>query len=125
MTITPDTSLLGAVSDNDRRRWQLAAARALTHILKRAEKAKLKPIHWTLGGGLALVGNLSATDYGNIDRNVAEAFDRWAKLLCLKRDEPLTKSGGGLYLVGRHDNWRPRSDWTGARVSVIAQTFAL
>lgn len=126
MSTSPDTqSLLGEVSDRDRRRWQMAAARALAEILKRADRQKLKPIDWTLGGSLQLVGNLNSSDYGNVEKNVVDAFTRWADLLCLTCDPPEKKSGGGIYLVGRHDNWRPSPKLTGARVTVIAQTFAL
>jgi len=126
MTTNPDTQrLLDDVSDRDRRRWQMAAARALTEILKRADRQKLKPIDWTMGGSSRLVGNLTATDYGNVEKNVTAAFTRWADLLCLTCDKLAMKSGGGIYLVGRHDNWRPSPKVTGARITVIAQTFAL
>ena len=120
---TTDGPLLGPVSDIDRRRWQLAATRALAEILKRADKRKLKPITWTVG--TSLMGNLETTDYGNLDDVVTAAFGKWCDLLGLTPDDPVTKSGGGLYLVGRHSNWRPRSDRSGSRVTVIAQTFKL
>jgi len=125
MTTTQNQSLLGDVSDRDRRRWQAAAARALSEILKRADKQKLKPIAWTLGGGLQLVGTLNSTDYGNVEKTVGDAFARWADLLCLTCEDPVQKSGGGIYLIGRHDNWRPSPKVTGARVTIIAQTFTI
>lgn len=120
---TAHEPLLGPISDIDRRRWQMAAGRALAEILKRADKRKLKPITWTVG--TRLMGNLDATDYGNVDDFVADAFGKWVDLLGLTPDEPVIKSGGGLYLVGRHTNWRPRADRSGSSVTVIGQTFKL
>lgn len=126
MTTNPTTEpLLGNVTDNDRRRWQIAAQRALTEILARASRQRLKPIEWRLSGGLHVTGLLHSTDYGNVEKDVQAAFDKWVALLCLTPDPSVGKSGGGIYLVGRHDCWRPRPGQTGARVSVIAQTFAL
>jgi hypothetical protein len=118
-----DDSLLGPVADADRRRWQMASSRALGEILKRADKRKLKPLTWHLG--TALVGHVNATDYGNIDQAVTAVFGQWCELLHLTADEPVAKSGGGLYLAGRHTCWRPRPNLTGCRITVIAQTFKL
>jgi hypothetical protein len=120
-----DVPLLAGVSDNDKRRWQIAAARALAEILKRAERQKLRPIEWRLNGGLHVNGFVHATYYGNVEKDVIAAFKQWCDLLCLTADPEVSKSGGGIYLVGRHDNWRPKPSQTGAKVSVIAQTFAL
>lgn len=122
---TSNTSLLGDVSDIDRRRWQMAACRALTEILKRASNRKLKPIDWHVKPNLSLVGHVSSSDYGNVEKDVTAAFDQWCDLLGLTVDGRVTKSGGGIYLVGQHDNWRPKPDLTGARVTVIAETFQL
>lgn len=118
-----DTSLLPPVSDIDRRRWQMAAIRALTEILKRADKAKLKPLTWH--ASTSVVGHMNATDHGNIDEAVSDVFGQWCDLLHLTAEPTVRKSGGGIYLVGRHDNWRPKPNLTGSRVTVIAQTFKL
>jgi hypothetical protein len=120
---TTDGPLLGPIADIDRRRWQIAGSRALAEILKRADKRKLKPLTWHLG--TSLVGHVDATDHGNIDKAVTAAFQQWCDLLNLTPDKPVEKSGGGLYLAGRHDCWRPKPNLSGARVTVIAQTFKL
>lgn len=117
--------MLDEVSDNDKRRWQKAAARAVAEILLRAEKQKLKPIEWRLTGGLHVAGFVHSTEYGNVEADVVAVFHKWCDLLCLTPDAQVGKSGGGIYLVGRHDNWRPKPHLTGARVTVTAQTFHL
>lgn len=120
-----DIPLIENVSDNDLRRWQAVACRALAEILRRAEKQKLKPIDWRLPGGLYVVGTIHATAHGNIEQAVTDAFKNWCQLLCLTAAGPVNKSGGGLYLAGKHENWRPKPDVTGVHVTVIAQTFTL
>lgn len=123
-TDNPDR-LLGAISDNDLRRWQLTGARALVEILNRASKAKLKPIEWRLLTTTRVAGYIHATDYGNVQESVLDAFGAWCQLLTLTADDVVKKSGGGIYVVGHHGNWRPKPNQTGARVSVTAQTFQL
>jgi hypothetical protein len=113
------------VSDIDKRRRQRAAVRALTEILKRADKAKLKPIDWRLPGGLHVVGNIHSSTHGNVDQAVVDAFKSWCQLLCLTAADPVEKSGGGIYLAGTHTTWRPKPDVTGVQLTVIAQTFRL
>jgi len=118
-------SLHGPISDNDLRRWQLTGARVLVEILNRATKAKLKPIEWRLTSATRVAGYINATDYGNVQESVIDAFGSWCQLLTLTADDVVKKSGGGIYVVGHHGNWRPKPNQTGARVSVTAQTFQL
>lgn len=124
-TDNPSPQLVATVAERDRRRWQRAATRALTEILARADRAKLAPIEWRLTGSLHVAGYIHSREHGNIEQSVLDVFARWVGLLCLTAAPPEAKSGGGIYLVGRHDCWRPKPDQTGAIVTVTAQTFKL
>ena len=74
------SSLLGPVTDADRRRWQRRWLDLLVELVKFGEDRKLTPLSWTLSVH-ALVGQ--ATGHDSEEKRAA--FDAWATALELAR----------------------------------------
>ncbi|MFD8708156.1 hypothetical protein ACFV1W_37195 [Kitasatospora sp. NPDC059648] len=72
-------SLFGPVTDQERTRWQLQGARALTDLLTNAFHEQLPAIDWQLQTGSALLGQIRHP--GQTPADLRAAFTAWALYL--------------------------------------------
>lgn len=92
-------SLMGPITDAERRGWQLRGARALVDILQVAKKASLPPIGWQVGSTAMLVGRI-------VDGDRRAQFEAWADVLGLDERWPENPDRNGrVHLNARRKGW--------------------
>lgn len=108
------TSLLGPVTDADRRRWQDRAYKLLGELLERGWEHDLPPIFWRLKDSAVIVGE----PVGSGDKRAV--WEAWVTVLELDRwaEQPPTGSGR-VHLHAVTKDWRGRH----VDVAVIADVW--
>jgi hypothetical protein len=109
-------SILGPVTDAERRGWQRRNAFALVELLKAANDVDLPPLAWSVTTVTGLVGR--CTEMGAQAQR--EAFEAWAKFLAPVKRWPERRNSDRIHLHATRERY---GAGPGVQVVIMADLY--
>lgn len=93
--------MFGAITDTDRRRWQLRAHRALAVMLDHAAREGLPTLTWTLPPSGGLVGDVDTLTTTQAEQRAT--FEAWVTYLDAERWNEIVRDTGDVHLHAQYE----------------------